>query len=125
MGTAYEATAEVMVRMLSAFKERGKQLNLIKNLAMLKPRRFRNRKRRKEKLWLMFLALESLRETKFMLSICHWICYQAKQFQWSLKACQKTAGCMYCVLIEFIYTGEIEAFGIFQSPEKYFYICTF
>lgn len=29
---------------------------------------------------------------------------------------------MYCVLIEFTYTGEIEAFGIFQSPDGCFYI---
>lgn len=35
------------------------------------------------------------------------------------------AGCMYCVFIQFIYIGEIEAFGTFQSPEEYFYICTF
>lgn len=32
---------------------------------------------------------------------------------------------MYYVFTEFIYTGEIEAFGIFQSPEEYFCICTF
>lgn len=32
---------------------------------------------------------------------------------------------MYCVFTEFIYTGEIEAFGIFQSPRSIFIFAHF
>lgn len=47
VGTQYGATVEVMVKMLSALKERGKQLNLILNIGNGKAKE--NQKWKKEK----------------------------------------------------------------------------
>lgn len=47
VGTQYGVTVEVMVKILSALKERGKQLNLILNVGNGKAKE--NQKRKKEK----------------------------------------------------------------------------
>lgn len=64
MGTEYGAAVEVMVKMLSALKERGKQLNLIFKMDNGKAKEIQKQRKEKRKIMAHILGIERSPKTK-------------------------------------------------------------
>lgn len=68
-GTQYGATVEVMVKMLSALKERGKQLNLILKTGNSKAKENQKRKKEKRKIMVDILGIKISQRNKIYANI--------------------------------------------------------
>lgn len=77
MGTECGAAAEVMVKMLSALKERGKQLNLILKMGSDKAKEIQKQRKEKRKIMTHILGIERSPKNKIYANTkylsLHWL----------------------------------------------------